>query len=156
LVVFFLSTAFFTWKNYAPTLHDPDYAFFQHLKKGIEKSWARNEHPELIIAHNALAEYLTFETRTDAMPWLPEYAIDSTRLWRVAAGVSPTAMRYFSTENIEKIMYLGGEYHFLPEYVWQKVLQKARHEQDTVLLKEAYSWRNPHQTRPAWLLKKKQ
>lgn len=154
-----LLAAFFSWKTYSPAKHDPDYVFYQVLKNGIVRHFSTmsDQQPELLIAHNALAEYLTFELKTDAMPWLPEYAIDSSRLWRVAAGISQPMMQYYTDKEIptDKVVYLGGGYHLLPEYGWQKAIQKAQQEQDSIFLNAAHSWLNPHQIRPAWLLKKK-
>ncbi len=155
-----LIAAFFSWKTYNPEKHDPDYAFYQVLKNGIARHFSRipEKRPELLIAHNALAEYLTFELKTDVMPWLPEYSVDSSRLWRVAAGIPPSFMQHYFSNEIpaDKVIYLGGGYHLLPEHNWQKVIQKAKTEQDSDFLIVAYSWQNPHQIRPGWLLKKKQ
>jgi len=156
----------FSWKSYSPALHDPDYALFQkvtkraidHLSKSLEllDSPAPTK-PELFIAHNALAEYFTFTTGTDAMPWLPEYTIDSTKLWRIAAGVHGQTLRYFAgAEGALKIKDLGGRYFLLPEYVWQSALKNARKEGDAYFLQTAESWLNPHRFRPAFLLKRKQ
>jgi len=165
-----LVTAFFSWKSYRPAVQDPDYAQFQ---KVTERTLAYFSDPltaqppdrlkrpgdfaapELVIAHNALAEYFTFTTGTDAMPWLPEYAIDSTRLWRIAAGVHLPTLQYFSgKENAPLITNLGGHYYLLPEYVWQQVLARAHAEGDADFLEVAESWRNPWKMRPGWLLRK--
>lgn len=155
-----LVSSVFSWKTYSPTLHDPDYALFQKLTNRVVSQVAESsgpDKPELFIAHNALAEYFTFSTGTDAMPWLPEYQVDSNRLWRIAAGVHGQTLRYFAgTENALKIKDLGGRYFLLPEYVWQSALKNARKEDDTYFLQTAESWLNPHRIRPAFLLKRKQ
>ena len=96
------------------------------------------------------------DSGTDAMPWLPEYAIDSSRLWRIASGVRLPTLQYFAKkENDLKIKDLGGKYYLLPEYVWQQALARARAEQDSDFLEIAESWRNPWKMRPGWLLRKK-
>ena len=154
-----LLAAFFSWKSYNPNLHDPDYTRFQKITAEVENQFSKNlaePRPELFIAHNALAEYFTFTTGVDAMPWLPEYAVDSSRLWRIAAGVHGQTLRYFSgTENGQKIKNLGGGYFLLPEYVWQNALHNAKLEKDEYFLKTAESWLNPYRMRPAFLLKRK-
>jgi hypothetical protein len=148
--------AFFSWKSYQPALHDPNYAQFQKITERTQAYFKGQPAPELVIAHNALAEYFTFSTGTDAMPWLPEYAIDSTRLWRIAAGVHQPTLQYFSgKENAGRIKNLGGNYYLLPEYVWQKVLHRAKAEQDLDFILVAESWRNPWNMRPGWLLRKR-
>jgi hypothetical protein len=167
--VVLIAASFFSWKSYSPSLHDPDYSLFQKVTGQVEYQLSdpdsfgtklaessSNPRPELFIAHNALAEYFTFTTGIDAMPWLPEYAVDSSRLWRIAAGVQGQTLRYFAgAENVLKIKNLGGGYFLLPEYVWQAALKNARTEKDDYFLKTAESWLNPYRMRPAFLLKRK-
>ena len=151
-----LMGSFFSWKSYQPALHDPNYAQFQKITERTQTYFEGQPAPELVIAHNALAEYFTYSTGTDAMPWLPEYAIDSTRLWRIAAGIHEPTLQYFSgKENVGRIKNLGGNYYLLPEYVWQQVLHRARAEQDLDFILVAESWRNPWNMRPGWLLRKR-
>ena len=159
-LVFFLflaSASFFSWKAYSPALHDPDYALYKKITKNVQAHLSESSSdPELIISHNALAEYFTFTTGTDAMPWLPEYQVDSSRLWRIAAGVQGQTLRYFAgPENEKTIKNIGGGYYLLPEFVWQSALKKARAEQDGYFLEMAESWLNPHRKRPDFLLKRK-
>ncbi len=150
-----LAAAFFSWKSYQPALHDPDYRQYQKITERTQAVFGDSIRAELVIAHNALAEYFTFTTGTDAMPWLPDYEIDSSRLWRIAAGVHQPTLQYFSgKENTGKIKNLGGNYYLLPEYVWQQVLFRARAEQDLDFIQMAESWRNPWKMRPGWLLRK--
>jgi len=151
-----LLASFFSWKSYQPALQDPDYAQFEKITLRTQAFFGNSLRPELVIAHNALAEYFTFTTGTDAMPWLPEYTIDSTRLWRIAAGVHLPTLQYFSGEhNLQRIKNLGSHYFLLPEQVWQAALARAHAEQDTVFLETAESWRNPWKMRPGWLLRRK-
>ena len=147
--------AFFSWKSYQPALHDPDYAQFQKMTERTQVYFEGQPAPELVIAHNALAEYFTFTTGIDAMPWLPEYEIDSFRLWRIAAGVHQPTLQYFSgKEHAGHIKSLGGNYYLLPEFVWRQALVRAHSEQDELFLEVAESWRNPWKMRPGWLLRK--
>ena len=108
--VVLIAASFFSWKSYSTSLHDPDYSLFKKVTGQVEYQLSESlelsesSPPELFIAHNALAEYFTFTTGIDAMPWLPEYAVDSSRLWRIAAGVQGQTLRYFAgTENVLKI-----------------------------------------------------
>ncbi len=161
-----VAASFFSWKSYSPSLHDPDYALFKKVTVNVSAQLPEStklsgssipSKPELFIAHNALAEYFTFTTGTDAMPWLPEYTVDSSKLWRIAAGVQGQTLRYFAgSENAVKIKNLGGGYFLLPEFVWQSALKNARAEGDEYFLETAESWLNPHRIRPAFLLKRKE
>jgi len=161
-----IATSFFSWKSYSPNLHDPDYALFKRVTTNVQSQLpdssklsesSAHDKPELFIAHNALAEYFTFTTGMDAMPWLPEYTVDSSKLWRIAARVQGQTLRYFAgPENALKIKNLGGGYFLLPEFVWQTALKNARTEGDEYFLHTAESWLNPHRIRPVFLLKRKQ
>lgn len=151
-----LLASFFSWKNYVPALHDPNYAAYSRATASAMRHLGGGNRPELVIAHNALAEYFTFTTGIDAMPWLPEYAIDSTRLWRLALGVQPTTLNYYVPDSQRvKVYDIGGGYFLLPEYSWQRACEKAAREGDAWFLDVANSWRNPHQVRPDWLLQRK-
>jgi hypothetical protein len=152
-----LAGAFFSWKSYSPALHDPNYSMFSRVTRNVEKHFDQGAKPELVIAHNALAEYFTFTTGVDAMPWLPEYPIDSMRLWRIATGVRYETLQYYAGPPWkESVFPLGGGYHLLPEFVWQKACSSVRNAGDEdAFVAAANSWHNPHQMRPAWLLHRK-
>ena len=145
-------------KGYNPLWHDPDYAGFNRIATQTQAYFDKNnlEKPELLICHNALAEYYTFTTGTDAMPWLPEYPLDSSRLWRLAAGIHPQTLRYFARSAGDTPMVsLGNGYVLLPEHCWQSAIRMAEKEGDPDFLKNARSWLNPHKKRPEWLLNRK-
>lgn len=152
--ILFLSS-FFSWKSYHPARHDPDYTLFASATSNA-RHYLAGQSPELVIAHNALAEFYTFTSGTDAMPWLPEYPVDSSRLWRIAADVPLPSMRYFAGPEYEaRIIPIGFRYILLPEYVWKSAVDRAKRENDEVFLANSRSWRNPSQVRPEWLLHRK-
>ncbi|MCB9306400.1 MAG: hypothetical protein H6565_07375 [Lewinellaceae bacterium] len=145
--------SFFSWKGYDPDKHDPDYAVFDAI---THRAMQRLDgySPELVIAHNALAEYFTFSSGIDAMPWLPEYEIAPERLWRIAAGIPAQTLRYYS--NTQKEVYsLGGAWVLLPEYCWEQAIEAAKKEGDDDFLLQTRLWQNPSRRRPGWLLHRK-
>ncbi len=142
------------WSNqaYQPKLHDADYAQYALLTQKA-KAALLGHSVELIIAHNALAEYYTFTTGQDAMPWRPEYEIAPDRLWRIVADVRRSEMtRYLHPDD--ELIQLGVRYFLVQESAWQQLIARATAEQDDYLLERIYSWRNPHRLRPAFLLRK--
>lgn len=152
---FLLVSSFFSRKSYRPPLHDPDYDLFSRTTTNARR-YLSDKSPELIIAHNALAEFYTFTTGTDAMPWLPEHRVDSARLWRIAADVPLQTVRYYAGAGREPVVRsLGYPYILLPEYVWNAVIDRAKRENDEAFLADALGWRNPSHIRPAWLLHRK-
>jgi hypothetical protein len=150
-------------KGYQPALHDPNYAQFDHITQQVQQntdfSAVADTGTVLVIAHNALAEYFTFTTNIDAMPWLPEYTLPASNLWRIVADMNPQELRYFlhaaDSTQVPVIQALGARYCLLREDHWQLIVQQARIEGDTALLTRAADWRNPSKQRPAYLLRRK-
>lgn len=144
----------FSWKSYHPKQHDPDYAAFAQVTERARQILA-GKYPELIIAPNVLSEFFTFTTGVDAMPWLPEYSVDSNRLWRIATGVHPRTLEYYAGANQEEVRSLGYQYFLMPEHVWQSIVRKAELEKDEDFLTDIRRGRNPLKVRPGWLLRRK-
>ena len=91
------------------------------------------------------------------MPWLPEYRIDSTQLWRIATGVRLETLQYYLGKRAaESVFSVGGSYILLPESAWQNACHRAQTEGDDYFVTASNSWYNPHQMRPGWLLQKKE
>ena len=150
-----LCCSLFSWKSYTPKMHDPDYAQFAAVTARAQQILTEKK-PDLVIAHNALAEFFTFTTNIDAMPWLPEYALDSSRLWRIATGIQLQSLKYYAGKDYATtIEPLGFRYYLLPEYAWQAALRQAKSENDDVFLADTGDWRNPSKQRPVWLLRRK-
>ncbi len=157
-----LMASAWSWQSYQPARHDPDYAVLDratrrmmlHLSPDGQKSRA-----ELIIAPNALAEYATFTTGIDAMPWLPEYFVAPDRLWRIVGNVRFEELRYFAAAegapDSAAVVRLSGGYCLLREDLWQAAIERAQAVQDDDFVARATTWPNPTRIRPAFLLNKK-
>lgn len=142
------------WRDagYRPQQHDPPYARYARVSKAAGK--VLPVEAELLIAHKGLAEYFTFTEGTDALPWQPEYAIDSTRTWRIVANLDAMELHFFETpEERARTQRLLLTYHLLREDDWQRVLSRMREEGDQGLLDQILTWENPHETRPDFLLR---
>lgn len=141
--------------SYHPGKHDPPYEDYQKMSAKLSKHEGYQS-SELIIAHKSLAEFLTFETGKDVMPWLPEYHIDQDKLWRVAADIESGDLRYYlNSSHRNTYLKLMPRYYFLSEKNWQRLLEKARDEKDEQFLEIINTWRNPNRVRPAFLLRNK-
>lgn len=141
--------------GYNPKLHDPNYSKYETVtKRTLQKVPAENI--ELIIGHKSLAEYFTFTTWVDVLPWEVEYEVAPDKLWRIATDVEEQILLYFSDEKNHNLIYrIGVNYFFLPDYVWKEILSNANAENDKEFLARVTTWRNPHIIRPAYLLKNK-
>lgn len=149
----FLALSIWGRAAYQPEVFDPGYAHYSSLAEKIEQELAEKD-PELLIAHKGFAEIITFQTGIDALPWQPEYEVDSLRLWRIASDIMPMEMRYLLSRNDQKqVIALGIDCLALPEIVWQRFIAAAEKDGDEDLLERINSWRNPHEERPAYLLK---
>lgn len=146
---------FTTIAGYTPVKHDPDYKTYHLLaRRALQKVPA--EEIELIIGHKSLAEYFTFTTGIDVLPWEVEYEVNPQKLWRIATDIELQTLHYYSEEEAHTTIHrLGVNYFFLPDCVWKDILAKAKEDDEEELLKRVKSWRNPHIVRPGYLMKNK-
>ncbi len=138
---------------YSPAKYDPPYAMYMHISDKIVEL---NVEPELIIVHKAFAEYFTFYTGIDALPWLPEYHINKAALWRIGTGLNSKSIEYFSGDTCDaSLVYnLTPNYFLIREDLWQAIQVNLKSE-DPDLYQELRTWKNPSEIRPAYLLKNK-
>ena len=154
LSILLLILAFFSYRSYQPDKHDANYALYDSVTQKAQSQMPVQ--PELVIAHNGLAEYFTFTTGIDAMPWLPEYPISEEKLWRIATDIRAVELKALLKDQEDAPFFrLGVNYFLVPEKNWQQMLHQLEVQQDTVLLKHLNTWRNPNRIRPDFLLKKK-
>lgn len=153
LLTVFIS--FFTAGTYRPQIHDPPYGFYQELSDQVlqvlsEKDW------ELIIAHKALAEMITYRHGADALPWAPEEHFSRDGVWRITAGVLRDEVAYYiGPENAdEHFIRLSGDYGLLREDRWEEFMEAISGE--PVMLEALDTWRNPMEQRPEYLGKGEQ
>ncbi len=155
ITILFMLGSIYSWRSYHPEKHDAAYKKYAKLTSNTLK-YLDSTNTDLVISHNALAEYFTFTTGIDAMPWNPEYEIETTKLWRIATDIRASEMQYYLNEDdMESVHKIGIRYFLMPEYLWQKILSEATKKGDDFLLEKLNTWRNPHRIRPGFLLKKK-
>ncbi len=153
--VLLLISSFFSWKNYEPLLHDAPYAKYDRVTQKVF-DFIKNKNPELVIAHNALAEYFTFTTGVDALPWQPEYEIEDEKLWRIVADVRlPLFRSYLNEKDFKSIQRIGVQYFLMKESVWQEFKNKLLENKESEILEQINTWRNPHKIRPSYLTRPK-
>ncbi len=148
-----LSLSYFSVKTYIPEKHDPPYKKYQIITHRLRNNEAFDK-MELVIAHKALAEFIKFTTNKDAMSWLPEYEIDSTKLWRVAVIERPILEFYQLPDHKKSISRLAMNYVLLPEWHWQCILSGIK-KNDSALYYEINNWQNPSSIRPDFMKKYK-
>jgi hypothetical protein len=146
----------FSYKSYNPDKHDPPYKLYEIISKRTVANVSKDS-IELIIAHKSLAEFLTFTTGLDAMPWIPEYPIDDNKLWRIATGLSELQLKFYLKEESNKGIYyrLSSNYFLIKEKDWKMLMQRIQEDKDMELLEQLNTWRNPSKVRPYYLLKNK-
>ena len=137
-----------SWKSYKPEIHDPNYALLETVGKKAH-SHLKNQPFELMIAPNVLAEVYTYTFQQDAMPWLPDYSISPSKLWRLATHMRAKEVNYFSGDS--SCMQLPGNYVLLPESDWQSAINNARKAGDTTFVNKALLSPNPSKERPSFL-----
>ncbi|MCK5841841.1 MAG: hypothetical protein KAH31_06725 [Candidatus Sabulitectum sp.] len=152
LFVFLLISSFYTGRSYNPEIHDPPYDLYQELAEESITALADIEF-ELIIAHKALAEIITYTHEVDALPWAPEDYFPRQRVWRITAGIlrDEVAM-YLSPELADRYFFsLSRDYALMREDHWEAFVQSIANE--PVMLEAVHTWRNPMEQRPAYMQK---
>jgi len=147
----FLILSFFSWKSYNPKLFDPPYSFYEKL--GIEAiSEIHDRNYQLIIAHKALAEIITFKTGKDCLPWKNDSRYPSDKVWRLAAGISlKDLIKYFEPNELEnKIFRLKSDYILIREDMWELFVKRCDPARYGPII---FSWRNPMEIRPDFITK---
>lgn len=151
--IFILSIFFVrNTRGYSPKLQDPPYNTYATITDRLLVLEVF-KNAELIIGHKSLAEYITFETGKDVLPWQPEYKVPDDKLWRIVTDVIQGDLRYYLGNR--NFYQLSTNYYLVKESDWQNLLQKASDKDDQQFLKAVNTWRNPHMVRPNYLLRNK-
>lgn len=138
--------------GYQSVKHDPPYALYQQLTdRSLDAiHW---QELELVIAHKSLAEYFTFKSGIDALPWIPEYEISKEKLWRIATDININQYQYYLKDA--PIYRLSATYSLVREDHWQLFLDKLKADEGPEAIERFKTWKNPHRVRPFYLLKNK-
>lgn len=151
-VIVLCGFSFWSCRSYRPDVQDPPYGIYQEI---AEMCTDRLSHSncQLIIAHSALAEIITFSSGMDALPWAPEERFPRDKVWRITAGLlrddvslnlgPETANRYF--------FRLYADYGLIREDKWEALLNAIG--DNPALYNDLSNWRNPMVQRPSYLQK---
>jgi hypothetical protein len=150
VIVLLCALSFVSWKSYDPTKQDPPYALYTRVTKTLG-GIVKDHQPELIIAHKSLAEFFTYSTGIDAMPWLPDYRIEESKLWRIAFLPYDQLYVHYTKSTPTP---LGGKYYYVSESQWQSYLAQLRKNESADLVDAHLTWQNPNEVRPEFLRKK--
>lgn len=144
------------WSNssYSYQKHDPPYTTYRTVARKVEA--LNNGNFELIIAHKALAEYITYKTAIDVLPWEPEYTVDTPKLWRICTGINRKSIQYFGRASYQEDLFIEitPNYSLIREDLWDLAMSNMAKE-DPDYLEELLTWKNPHVKRPAYMMKYK-
>ncbi|MBD3293879.1 hypothetical protein GF394_00135 [Candidatus Fermentibacteria bacterium] len=149
-VILLLFMSFFTARTYRPDVHDPPYGYYRELSDEIMEVLSEREW-ELIIAHKALAELITYRHGVDALPWAPEEYFHREGVWRVTAGILSDEVAYYIGRDEADIYFLRlkGDYGLLREDKWEEFIRAISDE--PVMMEAVDTWRNPMERRPDYL-----
>ncbi len=143
-----IGLSFFSWKNYSPEKHDPNYPFYETLSHRIEPVLLKKDIQEL-VAHKSLAEFLSFHLEKDVMPWVPEEDL-TNNLWRVGYGLSEQNLHYYLRDKTSSFYALAGNYFLIKEQEWSNLLKKVQQD-DKTLYTDLTNWKNPSRAKPNFL-----
>ena len=137
-------------RAYDPQQFDPPYALYDVVTRNALHYPVCYGRP-LVIAHKALAEYFTFTTGKDALPWQADPEIPMDSIVRISADIERWEFKtYLDTGEFKQVVPLGLNYSLLPESLWQTFIRKVPPD-DTCLMQRVRSWQNPWRVRPAFI-----
>ena len=147
-----MAISLYTGRSYRYEVHDPPYAFYDELAAETVEILSGRDF-ELIIAHKALAEMITFRYEIDALSWSPEEYFHRHRVWRITAGILRDEISYYLSPAAADSYFirLSEDYGLLREDQWEAFLESIADE--PVMLEAVRTWRNPHELRPAYMRK---
>ncbi len=147
-----LALSLYTAGSYRSEIHDPPYSFYEELAGEAVEALSGRDY-ELIIAHKALAEMITFKYEIDALPWAPEEYFQRDRIWRITAGILRSEIAYYLSPELAERYFvrLSGDYGLLREDQWEAFMESI--SDDPVMMEAVDTWRNPLEHRPLYLVK---
>lgn len=146
-----IATSLHTGRSYSRELHDPPYPFYDELAADAMDALSGSD-CELIVAHAALAELITYRYGVDALPWAPEDSFPRERVWRITAGILRDEVSLYLGPATSDSFFipLGRDYALMREDHWEEFLLEITDE--PVMLEAVEGdWRNPLVRRPAYL-----
>lgn len=149
-----LGASFFSFRSYNPNELDPPYAKYDGLTQKTLHH-INKDSISLIIAHKALAEFFTFSTGIDALPWRPEDTTSLHQVKRLSYGIANQDYHYYLQSSDTSIVQIALNYHLIDESLWLKFIEKVKSGNDEYLKSIVFSWNNPYKQRPNYLLRNK-
>lgn len=147
----FAIVSVFSYRAYNPAEFDPPYAMYKSITTGVMKE-IDTDNTKLVIMHKGLAEYFTFTTGLDAMPWQTDEDIDSARVMRVSCNIENMEFkRLLEPSEMQQVLRMGLQYYLMPEKVWRAFTAKAIIENEGDLISRIRSVENPWQLRPGFI-----
>jgi len=150
IVLTLFISSIFALNSYNPKKHDPPYKLYHQITLKAKKKWGPARNVKLIIAHKALAEYITYYTGIDALPWKAEYELTADEVIRIAYLPFPQLFEYHTNEKPIKIT---GNYFLVEEKAWDSFVTGIKEFEEEDMVKLHLTWQNPNTIRPDFLLK---
>ncbi|MFW5808335.1 MAG: hypothetical protein ACOCWH_04695 [Spirochaetota bacterium] len=144
----------FTYRAYDPALFDPPYNYYAAIvDRAVRLIDKMDEKPSLVVAHKSLAEFMTFESGIDVLPWAPEERYSRETVWRIVYGLSGDAVDGYGSVGMRKRMYfLKGRYTLIREDDWHSLAGRLSREAPETF-DGLDTWLNPMRVRPAYLMR---
>ena len=143
LILAFPLFMFLNTKSYNPQKQDPPYIKYSFISQKLTKT-NTFLNSELLICHKALAEYISFTSHKDVLPWgIPQQQINK-KVLRLVFIPKENAIEFKSL--IEKIAFttITNEYILMKESDFQKIVIASS---SSNLKNELTSWLNPTEVR---------
>lgn len=131
--------SFFSTNTYSPKLHDPPYTKYAFISASVAEH-IQTKKPDLIICHKSLAEFISFETSQDVLPWgIPSNEVSNSTLRLVyVPSEYKTQFKHTVGSEAEQVTL---NYYLTPEAVYQEKWLSSLSDED---IRDFKTWRNPY------------
>ncbi len=136
--VFLVPLAYSSFITYQPVLQDPPYIEYDFISQKLLGD-ANFQQSELVIAHKSLAEYLSFVSDKDVLPWaIPQEEINE-KVYRIV--YLPLEDKVQKENELGDFVSLSARYLFTAEEEWRYFLNNVGITEE--------NWKNPFEIRPS-------
>lgn len=139
----FLMSSFIAIKVYNPNKLDPPYKLYDFMSKKLIKN-LNYQNSSLVIAHKSLAEFLSFQSNKDVLPWAINTNEVNDNVLRIVYVPYSLKLKFKRLLTNKIVLSITSEYFLIKEKHWRHSLLNNLNEEEKVLLS---SWKNPMDTR---------
>lgn len=143
MVIPVIFSMLFSVKTYNPKKQDPPYKLYSYISKKLTLN-THFQNAKLIIAHKSLAEFISFQSNKDVLPWAIDENSISHNVFRIVYVPYSLKLRFNRLLNGSFMYQITSEYALIREKDWKNRFLNHLSSEELELVK---NWKNPMKVR---------